>query len=167
MMMQSKALYHYLTLVPLLQEIASMRIGQRTVGVLQSSINKSNLLTKAVGDMQCIAKSMTDPCRRMQVWCAQMVADCDASRLGANISFQCLQSTSCSWEKALADVVDNLSSTAYLHGPMPYSDILSCGQLLRSTNALPLTALLDHCGKLSALHTAAANVLLQHLCKDG
>lgn len=145
----------------LLRDIAAMEIGSCRVGILQSGIEKSRLLTSAVADMQCVCSQMQELRRRLQIRTAQMLEECSASRLGTAITFQCLQSTTCSWEAALASVVDDLNSNAYLHGPLTYGDLISCGQLLRSTNAFPLQGVLDHCNKSSASHTGAANVLLE------
>ena len=145
----------------LLKEVASLEIGSCSVGVLKTSIAKSKLLTSAVGDMQCINAKLQDLRRRLQVRIAQMLQECDSSRLSSTITFQCLQSTSCNWEDALASVVDDMNSKAFIHGPLSYCDLISCGQLLRSTNALPLSSVLDHCNKSSVSSTGAANVLLE------
>ena len=82
-------------LMLLLKEVASLEIRSCSVGVLKTSIAKSKLLTCAVGDMQCINAKSQDLRRRLQVRrLAQMLQECDSSRLSSTITFQCLQSTS-------------------------------------------------------------------------
>eukprot|EP00117_Sycon_ciliatum_P043397 scpid28652/ scgid31427/ len=145
----------------LLNDISSKQVGTSVVGLLQSSIAKSQLLTSAVGDMTCLSGKMAELRKRLQMRTSQMVQECDASRLSAVLTFQCLQSVALSWESAFTSVTDDLNTNASLHGPLTYIDLLSCGQLLRSTNAIPLDAVLDHCKKSTVSHAGAANMLLE------
>ena len=146
-----------------LGKVCSKPLPTSQCGLLQSSVEKSKLLSSAVALMQVLGNRLAELRRRLLVRASQMLQQCDASRLATSIYMKCLNGISYTWEMAMCSLTDALVADEEIPGPLSVTDVIKCGQLLRTTNALSVSQLTDHVRKPSSVTAAALQVLLKWL----
>ena len=126
-----------------LREISSKQLSSAECGIVLASVEKSKMLSPALASMQVLESRLQEVRRRLQMRSAQMFSSCDASRVSTAIHLKCPNGVGCSWELAISCLADGLIYGQRLPGPLTHGDVIACGRLLRYTNALLVTQLLE------------------------
>ena len=134
-----------------LREISSKQLSSAECGIVLASVEKSQMLSPALASMQVLERRLQEVRRRLQMRSAQMFSSCDASRVSTAIHLKCHNGLRCSWELTMSSLADGLIDGQRLPGPLTHADVITCGRLLRYTNALLVTQLLEDINQLHRL----------------
>ena len=108
--------------------------------MLQSCLRKGQELLGVVSLCGATQETAHKLSRRLQIRRAQMSSSADGSKLASKIFFRCHNTTDLSWEKAVEEVVQTHESGGVFRG-IAGEDIIACGRVLQTTNALPALSL--------------------------
>ena len=127
-----------------MSEIEVSLLNRSLLSQVSAGVEKCKLLNSSIASMQVLVGKIAELHKRRLARLSQMLLSCDASRLGARIHLKCLNSLCLTWESAMVTLCDSLCDGSHLQGPLSVSNIISCGQLLRSTSAMRVSQLLNH-----------------------